>query len=76
MFRHGNWPTVQEGFLRRSLLLLQMSASNASTAASAVILSTLAREEEAREAPSYCTKPTLGTGVGSGTSRMGPNCFS
>lgn len=25
---------------------------------------------------SYCTKPTLGTGVGSGTSRMGPYCAS
>src|SRR5229473_2112755 len=28
------------------------------------------------EAALYCTKPTLGTGVGSGTSRMGPNCAS
>ena len=28
------------------------------------------------DAPVYCTKPTLGTGVGSGTSRMGPNCAS
>jgi hypothetical protein len=32
--------------------------------------------KEVCETSSYCTKPTLGTGVGSGTSRMGPNCIS
>jgi hypothetical protein len=30
----------------------------------------------AQGAAAYWTKPTLGTGVGSGASRMGPNCFS
>ena len=55
--------------------LLRILVSNLNTAASAWIAST-GVEEETREASSYCTKPTLGTGVGSGTSRMGPNCFS
>jgi hypothetical protein len=52
-----------------------MFESNLNGAVSSQFLSTPPRKE-VRGVSSYCTKPTLGTGVGSGTSRMGPNCIS
>jgi hypothetical protein len=74
MFRQGNYPRIRlisKGFLER----LWMFESNLNGAACSWILSTPAGKK-VRGASSYCTKPTLGTGVGSGTSRMGPNCIS
>ena len=75
MFRHENYPLAEVRILRRYPEWLRIIEANLKLAASTWNISTLAGEE-VHESSSYCTKPTLGTGVGSGTSRMGPNCFS
>src|SRR4029077_17781786 len=74
MFRHGNYPAL-------SVILKGLSAAAPNVRAEfeccgfRVDLIHVGRRG-GREILSYCTKPTLGTGVGSGTSRIGPNCFS